>query len=82
VIRKSNDSVSSGPLVEEAAMSKSSKSKGRRKAVGERQLWRQLRLPDPVRDALYDTVIRLETTRGERGGSIRLEPQLLRSIAP
>jgi hypothetical protein len=58
-------------------MSKSSKSKGRRKVVGEGQLRRQLRLPDPVRDALYDTVTRLETTRGERGGSIRFGPQLL-----
>jgi hypothetical protein len=58
-------------------MSKSSKSKGRRKDVGEGQLWLQLRLPDPVRDALYDTVIRLEPTRAERGGSIRFGPQLL-----
>jgi hypothetical protein len=58
-------------------MNKSSKSKCRKKAVGEGQLWLELRLPDPVRDALYDTVIRLETTRGERGGSIRFGPQLL-----
>jgi transposase-like protein len=36
-------------------MSKTVKSEGRRKAVGEGQLW--LRLPDLVRDALYETVI-------------------------
>jgi hypothetical protein len=36
-------------------MSKSAKSEGRRKAAGNGQLW--LRLPDLVRDALYETVI-------------------------
>ena len=36
-------------------MSKSAKSKGRRKAAGEGQLW--LRLPGLVRSALYETVI-------------------------
>jgi len=36
-------------------MSKSAKSKGRKKAAGDSQLW--LRLPGLVREALYDTVI-------------------------
>ena len=36
-------------------MSKSAKSKGRKKAAGAGQLW--LRLPGLVREALYETVI-------------------------
>jgi hypothetical protein len=40
---------------EEAAMSESAKSEWRGKAASQGQLW--LRLPDLVRDALYETMI-------------------------